>query len=221
MVLQGANAHPCLPQGKWGQRDQTPGQPDTDSQESPHGSDSAPRFPPQSFLKRTRVNRAPGDEGTESGAVLLVLKSVRKFPSMSMKSGLCFVFATKKMSISLLHPFPGRSGHCLVLLASTPKTKTHFGLLNWKDISGRTDCWFLSWFWSCFLQKMNKTVKSFYSKLFCSDFTSIWKNSHVFVKKILKTLVSEGLGGGRIQGNKKILKYCWYSCNNKLPLEFW
>lgn len=68
--------------------------------ESPHGSDSAPRFPPQSFLKRINMNRAPGDEGTESGPVLLLLKSVRKFPFMAMKSGLCFVFAISQASPS-------------------------------------------------------------------------------------------------------------------------
>lgn len=86
----------------------------------PRGWDTAPRPPPQSFLKRIKVNRAPRYEGTESGLVLLSLKSVRKFPFMSMKSGLCFVSAAKKVTIRLLHPFPGRSGHYLALLASTP-----------------------------------------------------------------------------------------------------
>lgn len=76
-------------------------------------------------------------------------------------------------SVRLLHPFPGSSGRCLALLASTPKTKTHFGLPDWKS----THCWLLSWF--CFLQKMNKLVKSLYSEIFCSNFTNIWKKTQM------------------------------------------
>lgn len=36
--------------------------------------------------------------------------------------------------------------------------------MYWKGISGRTDCWLLFWFWSCFLQQMNKTIKPFYNE---------------------------------------------------------
>lgn len=94
------------------------GQPDTDPQGNPHGTDTALKFPHQSFLKRIELNRAPGDKGREPSPVFLLLKSVRKFPLMSMKSGLHFVFVTKKVSVRLLCHFPGRSGHCPALLAS-------------------------------------------------------------------------------------------------------
>lgn len=81
---------------------------------------TAPGFPHQRSPTRTEVIPAPEGEGSEPSPVVLLLKSVRKFPLMVTKPGLQFALVTKKVSVRLLRRYPGRSGLCLAHLALRP-----------------------------------------------------------------------------------------------------